>query len=253
LQRAVVVQQGIATCQQETVRLRFFKIEGQFTRLDAVDAQAPGADHAFFAQSRQHPESTFARGIEMLQPFIAIEVLGDIVNPDDVQTVSLQALETVFDGAQGCIGAVVVDHFVRTAVVEHPSLVVLTPEDLQTAQWICVASNLAQRTTGPHTDSFVAACMKAGFSPDIHLEVTEPMTALRLVGAGLGIAMLQRNLRSSAPDNVVLREVPWMQYTTPVWATWHRINLRPLVAMAREVLLGGKSASAVPERQGSRQ
>jgi DNA-binding transcriptional LysR family regulator len=109
-----------------------------------------------------------------------------------------------------------------------------------------VASGLAQRTAGSHKEGFVAACMKAGFSPDIHLEVTEPMTALRLVGAGLGIAMLQRNLRSSAPENVVLREVPWMQYNTPVWAAWHRINLRPLVAMAKEVLLSGESSGLGP-------
>jgi hypothetical protein len=34
-----------------------------------------------------------------------------------------------------------------------------------------------------------------------------------------------------------------MQYATPVWAAWHRINLRPLVAMAKEVLLHGDSAA----------
>ena len=145
--------------------------------------------------------------------------------------------------------ALVLNDVMLLAMPQHHPLAqksVLAPEDLQAAQWICVASGLVQRTAGAHEESFVAACMKAGFSPDIHLEVTEPMTALRLVGAGLGIAMLQRNLRSSAPDNVVLREVPWMQYTTPVWAAWHRINLRPLVAMAREVLLGEEISGLGP-------
>lgn len=141
--------------------------------------------------------------------------------------------------------ALVLDDVMLLAMPEHHPLAhqdVLRPEDLQAAQWISVASGLVtQRAIPAHEEGFVAACMKAGFTPDIHLEVTEPMTALRLVGSGLGIAMLQKNLRASAPDNVVLREVPWMQYTTPVWAAWHRINLRPLVAMAKEVLLNGKS------------
>jgi DNA-binding transcriptional LysR family regulator len=145
--------------------------------------------------------------------------------------------------------ALVLDDVMLLAMPEHHPLAqqdVLRPEDLQAAQWICVASGLVtQRTGNDHKESFVAACMKAGFTPDIHLEVTEPMTALRLVGAGLGIAMLQKNLRSSAPKNVVLREVPWMQYTTPVWAAWHRINLRPLVAMAKEVLLTGESEALI--------
>jgi DNA-binding transcriptional LysR family regulator len=130
--------------------------------------------------------------------------------------------------------------------VNHPlaQLQALSPEDLQTIQWISVASSLSpSRANAVHENGFVAACLRAGFTPDIHLEVTEPNTALRLVSAGLGVAMVQRNLRSCAPTNVVLRELPWMQYATPVWAVWHRINLRPLVAMAREVLLLGDSSA----------
>jgi DNA-binding transcriptional LysR family regulator len=140
--------------------------------------------------------------------------------------------------------ALVLDDVMLLAMPEQHPLAkkdVLRPEDLQATQWISVASALVTQRVAAHEEGFVAACMKAGFTPDIHLEVTEPMTALRLVGAGLGIAMLQKNLRASAPNNVVLREVPWMQYTTPVWAAWHRINLRPLVAMAKQVLLDGES------------
>jgi DNA-binding transcriptional LysR family regulator len=144
-------------------------------------------------------------------------------------------------------GALVLNDVMLLAMpVNHPltRLQALRPEDLQTAQWISVASSLSpSRAEAVHESGFVAACLKAGFTPDIHLEVTEPITALRLVSAGLGVAMLQRNLRSSAPDNVVLRELPWMHYATPVWAAWHRINLRPLVAMAKEVLLHGESAA----------
>jgi len=141
------------------------------------------------------------------------------------------------------LAALVLDDAMLLAMPEHHPLAHkarLTPEDLQSAQWISAdGGQLSGRQPGMSDEGFVAACMRAGFNPDVHLEVTEPMTALRLVGAGLGVAMLQKNLRSIAPENVVLREVPWMQYTTPVWAAWHRINLRPLVAMAREVLVKG--------------
>jgi hypothetical protein len=36
---------------------------------------------------------------------------------------------------------------------------------------------------------------------------------------------------------VVLRELPWFTYRTPLWATWHRIKLRPLVGDFGEILL----------------
>ena len=44
-----------------------------------------------------------------------------------------------------------------------------------------------------------------------------------------------RVLRDDRPG-VVLRELPWLTYTTPLWAAWHRVNLRPLVETFRKVL-----------------
>ncbi|MHC8351608.1 LysR substrate-binding domain-containing protein [Pseudomonas sp. RT4P38] len=75
-----------------------------------------------------------------------------------------------------------------------------------------------------------------GFTPDIRMEATGPSTALALVASGLGIAMIQKGLSRNAPPGVVLREVPWISFTTPLWAAWHRINLRPLVETFRKVL-----------------
>ena len=37
-------------------------------------------------------------------------------------------------------------------------------------------------------------------------------------------------------DGLSLRELPWLSYTTPLWAAWHRVNLRPLVETFRKVL-----------------
>ena len=69
------------------------------------------------------------------------------------------------------------------------------------------------------------------------MEATEPLTALGLVAASLGITMVQHSLRHHAPAGVVLREVPWFSYRTPLWAAWHKVNLRPLVGIFRETLL----------------
>nr|WP_315251063.1 LysR substrate-binding domain-containing protein [uncultured Duganella sp.] len=91
--------------------------------------------------------------------------------------------------------------------------------------------------TGDHHHRFVAACVESGFTPNIKMEASEPTTALGLVAAGLGIALVQQGLRHQAPPGVVLRELPWFSYRAAVWVAWHRINLRPLVGTFRETLL----------------
>ena len=80
------------------------------------------------------------------------------------------------------------------------------------------------------------------------MQATEPFTALGLVasGLGLGIAMIQKGLSHNAPPGVVLRELPWLTLTTPLWAAWHRINLRPLVETFRKVLTDDE----IPAREG---
>jgi DNA-binding transcriptional LysR family regulator len=119
----------------------------------------------------------------------------------------------------------------------HPlaSATKLTPAALGKLDWIAVQ----QKESALTHDGFVAACAKAGFTPNISMEAAEPLTALGLVAAGLGVAMVQRSLRHHAPAGVVLRELPWFTYRTPLWAAWHNVNLRPLVEMFRMTLLDG--------------
>ncbi|MGF6771865.1 DNA-binding transcriptional LysR family regulator [Paraburkholderia sp. GAS199] len=93
-------------------------------------------------------------------------------------------------------------------------------------------------------DNFIAACAKAGFTPDISMEATEPLAALGLVAAGLGLTMVQRSLRHQAPEGVVLHELPWFGYRSALWAVWHRINLRPLVENFRTTLLASSDLPA---------
>jgi DNA-binding transcriptional LysR family regulator len=117
----------------------------------------------------------------------------------------------------------------------HPLAAVkaLQPSDLDGQEWIAVR----HQETGEHHHNFVAACVRSGFTPDIKMEASEPITALGLVAAGLGLAIVQQGLQHQAPPGVVLRELPWFSHRAPLWAAWHRINLRPLVATFRETLL----------------
>jgi DNA-binding transcriptional LysR family regulator len=124
------------------------------------------------------------------------------------------------------------------ALPEHHPLAAsatLVPADLSGQEWIAM---LHKESALKH-DHFIAACARAGFTPDIRMEATEPLTALGLVAAGLGMAMIQHSLRHHAPPGVVLRELQWFTYRTSLWAAWHRVNLRPLVATFRETLLNG--------------
>ncbi|MDR6915835.1 DNA-binding transcriptional LysR family regulator [Pseudomonas sp. 3296] len=120
---------------------------------------------------------------------------------------------------------------------DHPlaKQTTLTPADLADQEWIGVQHHTSRQ-------DFISACIRAGFTPDIRMEATGPFTAMALVASGLGIAMIQKGLSRNAPPGVVLREVPWIAFTRPLWAAWHRINLRPLVETFRKVLTEPRSA-----------
>ncbi|QBR01642.1 LysR family transcriptional regulator [Paraburkholderia pallida] len=132
--------------------------------------------------------------------------------------------------------AQVLDDPMLLAIPEgHPlaSATHLTPEDLAAQKWIGV---MHEEGALRH-DNFIAACAKAGFTPDIAMEATEPLAALGLVAAGLGLTMIQQSLRRQAPAGVVLHELAWFSYRTALWAAWHKVNLRPLVGHFRTTLL----------------
>jgi DNA-binding transcriptional LysR family regulator len=116
----------------------------------------------------------------------------------------------------------------------------LTPEDLAAQKWIGVMHKAGEA----RHDNFIAACANAGFAPNIALEATEPLAALGLVAAGLGMTMVQQSLKHQAPDGVMLREVSWFSYRSALWAVWHRINLRPLVEHFRTILLDSSALLA---------
>lgn len=117
----------------------------------------------------------------------------------------------------------------------------LSPDDLAAQKWIGVMHH----ETALRHDTFIAACARAGFTPTITMEATEPLAALGLVAAGLGVTTIQQSLRHQAPRGVVLHELSWFSYRTPLWAVWHKVNLRPLVEIFRKTLL--QTSNVVPE------
>lgn len=88
----------------------------------------------------------------------------------------------------------------------------IRPEDLDGRVWVA-----APRRANPDARAeFVAACATAGFMPDIRHEADDLITRLGLVGAGLGLAMVQDSLRHVAGPDVVLTPLPWFPLSVPV-------------------------------------
>lgn len=80
----------------------------------------------------------------------------------------------------------------------------ITGRRLDGAPFIAFPEALSPQTRA----DFLAACARAGFTPDIRFEATEPSVVLELVAAGLGCAAVQHSLRSRRLAGVRFRELP---------------------------------------------
>jgi hypothetical protein len=83
------------------------------------------------------------------------------------------------------LGFQVLDDPMLLALPEHHPLAnntTLTPADLADQEWIGVQP----RQDAASRDDFVSACIRAGFTPDIRMEATEPFTALGVSRIGAG-------------------------------------------------------------------
>ncbi|WP_331743676.1 LysR substrate-binding domain-containing protein (plasmid) [Streptomyces sp. NBC_01136] len=109
----------------------------------------------------------------------------------------------------------------------------ILPEDLDTQPWIAIEDSQHHAWR----DSFVASCAAAGFTPDIRLEAPESLTALGLVASGLAVAFVQKSMLHGHTPGITVRELPWFQRSVRLWAAWHRIDLRPVVASFRATVL----------------
>ncbi|MFD5377755.1 LysR substrate-binding domain-containing protein [Streptomyces griseoincarnatus] len=119
----------------------------------------------------------------------------------------------------------------------------VAPGDLDGQPWIAVES--AQDPAW--RDTFVASCTAAGFTPDIRFVAAEPLTALGLVAAGLGLALVQKSMVRATTEEVAVRELPWNETSVQLWAAWHRVDLRPLVTSFRTTVLRTSSVAQPSE------
>lgn len=91
--------------------------------------------------------------------------------------------------------------------------------------------------------ALLAACLRAGFTPDIAYETSDPLSSLYLVSAGLGLAVVQASLGANAPPDVVFRELPWFDLRVNVHLVWRSDDRRPLVDEFHQAVLGQRRAA----------
>lgn len=134
-----------------------------------------------------------------------------------------------------------------SAVVMDEPLVLALPKDdplrrfkhIQPAQlhqrpWIAVARQPVD-TIRP---ALLAGCQRAGFTPDILFETSDPQSSLQLVGAGLGLAVVQASLAvGNVSQDVIFRALPWLDLRVSVHLVWRADEQRPLVAQFRNAVL----------------
>lgn len=106
------------------------------------------------------------------------------------------------------------------------------PHHLDGRPWITVVRQPADTNRG----QFLAACIEAGFVPDIAYETADPLTSLGLVSAGLGLATVQESLRSAAPPGIVFRDLPWFKRSVAIHLAWRRQDKRAVIGDLRKAV-----------------
>lgn len=113
----------------------------------------------------------------------------------------------------------------------------VTPAQLHGRPWISVVRQPVD-TLRP---ALLAACQRAGFTPDILYEASDPLSSLHLVSAGLGCAVVQASLGSKAVADVVFKKIPWLDLYVNVHLAWRSDDQRPLVQQMRAALEGAQA------------
>jgi DNA-binding transcriptional LysR family regulator len=87
-------------------------------------------------------------------------------------------------------------------------------------------------------DRFLQACNAWGFGPDICIEATDLATTLRLVSAGVGLALVQQSISVSAPHpELIFIALPAFPLMVQLHATWRSDDSDPIVAYLAKLLI----------------
>jgi DNA-binding transcriptional LysR family regulator len=97
------------------------------------------------------------------------------------------------------------------------------PAQLDEQPWIIVSSGDDDR------DRWTAAYGAAGFTPRIVVEVRDWASALALVEAELGLALVPDAYRKSVPPGVSVRPLPWLRLQARLAVIRRRSGTTPLV------------------------
>ncbi|RWK08003.1 MAG: LysR family transcriptional regulator [Mesorhizobium sp.] len=108
----------------------------------------------------------------------------------------------------------------------------IRPSHLDGRVWITVV----RQPDDTNRAQFLAACVEAGFVPDIAYETADPLTSLGLVSAGLGLATVQESLRAAAPPGIVFRDLPWFGRSVAIHLAWRRNDRRAVIEDLRRTV-----------------
>jgi len=120
----------------------------------------------------------------------------------------------------------------------------LTPTRLAEASWVTVVTDPRSR------ERWAAAWAKRKVVPRVAVEVADLASALALVDAGMGVALLPSSQAASAPPSVVFRPVPWLRMSAHLWLVQRADARVPLDEEVAASMLAHAVRS--PRRTGSR-
>ena len=105
--------------------------------------------------------------------------------------------------------------------------------------WILVAPGDDDR------DRWAAAWSTAGFTPEVVVRVVEWGSALALVDAGVGLALIPRSYAAAPTRHVAIRTLPWLRMTSQLQLVLRRGARPPLTAdVARWIEDAGRAVIA---------
>lgn len=162
---------------------------------------------------------------------LSLQALGTAVQFDRLRqrTLDVGFVYREPEPAAGLSSAMVVDEPLLLAIPKGDPLCKLKsirPEELDHRPWIAVV----RQPVDAIRSALLAGCQRAGFTPDIVYEASDPLSSLQLVSAGVGLAVVQASFRDfNAPADVVFRELPWLDLRVGVHLVWRTDEQRPLV------------------------
>src|SRR5262249_2009782 len=93
-----------------------------FARFDSIDTQSPRLDCALLADLGKRAEGTGACRLKHGKPCVTVEILRNVVDPDEVEAFETEASETVLDRYHCPLFRVVVHDLVSASVLEQVAL-----------------------------------------------------------------------------------------------------------------------------------